>query len=151
MSLTPSSGSESYDPLGSAALEAAAARLRDQSQLDFDLEFFDRILDREPEYIDVLRCQGELLSRKGLHDAALAADRRLVALLPADATARYNLACSLAVVGKTRAAITELRHALEAGYTDFELLSFDTDLDSLRDDPRFRSLLSEFGIESRES
>jgi len=29
-----------------------------KSQLDFDIAFYDRILKRRPDYVDVLRCQG---------------------------------------------------------------------------------------------
>ncbi len=95
---------------------------------------------------DVLRCQGELLSRKGLNDLALVVDRRLAKLLPADFVVRYNLACSLAVGGFRREAIAALRKALEQGYDDFEYLENDGDLDSLREDPTFHALLREFGI-----
>ena len=74
--------------------QAVLSHFRDQSQLDFDLEFFDGVLRRHPEYLDVLRCQGQLLSRKGLHERALEIDRRVVQLGPQDAVAHYNLAAA---------------------------------------------------------
>ena len=117
-----------------------------KSQLDFDLAFFGRILNRRPDYVDVLRCQGELLSRKGLHEQALAVDRQLAELLPTDYVVRYNLACSLAMGGHPREAIAALRAALENGYDDFEYLESDSDLDPLRDDPAYRALMREYGI-----
>jgi tetratricopeptide (TPR) repeat protein len=117
-----------------------------RGQLDFDIAFYDRILQRDPNYIDVLRCQGELLSRKGLHERALGIDRRLAELLPTDFVIRYNLACSLAVGGHRREAIAALRAALEQGYDDFEYLENDGDLDSLREDPAYVALLREYGI-----
>ena len=117
-----------------------------KSQLDFDIAFYDRILKRRPDYVDVLRCQGELLSRKGLHNLALAVDRRLAELLPTDYVIRYNLACSLAMGGYRREAIAALRAALEHGYDDFEFLESDSDLDALRDDPAYRALMREYGI-----
>jgi tetratricopeptide (TPR) repeat protein len=115
-------------------------------QLDFDIAFYDCILERDPKYVDVLRCQGELLSRKGLHERALVIDRRLAELLPTDFVIRYNLACSLAVGGHPREAIAALRAALEQGYDDFEYLENDGDLDSLRDDPAYVALMREYGI-----
>jgi len=117
-----------------------------KGQLDFDIAFYDRILKRDPNYVDVLRCQGELLSRKGQHERALAVDRRLAELLPHDYVVRYNLACSLAVGGFTGEAIAALRAALERGYDDFEYLESDSDLDSLRDEPAYRALMREYGI-----
>ncbi len=29
-----------------------------KGQLDFDIAFYDRILERDPNFVDVLRCQG---------------------------------------------------------------------------------------------
>jgi len=120
--------------------------LAQQSQLDFDIEFFKQILDREPDYLDVLRCQGELLSRKGLHERALEVDRRLVNLLPGDCVVQYNLACSLAVGGLHADAIAALRAALAHGYDDFDHMECDGDLDVLREEPAYRDLLREYGI-----
>ena len=117
-----------------------------KSQLDFDIAFYERILERQPNYLDVLRCQGELLSRRGLHQRAMVVDRRLAELLPGDCVVRYNLACSLAMGGRTTEAIAALRAALERGYDDFDYLETDSDLDALRDDPAYRALLREFGI-----
>jgi hypothetical protein len=126
--------------------EGFAAMRAGESQLDFDIDFFDRVLERYPNYLDVLRCQGQLLSRKGLHARALVVDRRLVRLQPEDCVAHYNLACSLALSHQSADAIQELRSALEHGYEDFSYLESDRDLESLRDQPGYQDLLREFGI-----
>ena len=116
-----------------------------QSQLDFEIEFFQCVLRRRSDYLDVLRCQGQLLSRKGLHTEALAIDRRVVQLSPADPIAHYNLACSLARTGESQQAIAMLRRAVARGYRDLEYLETDPDLDSLRNEPAYRELLRECG------
>lgn len=115
-----------------------------KSQLEFDIEFFDSVLRRAPDYLDVLRCQGELLSRKGLHARALEIDRRLAAALPHDAVVQYNLACSLARNELPADAVAALRRAFERGYDDFEHLDLDQDLESLRTDPRYVAVVDEF-------
>ena len=124
-----SSADESFQAAPKNKLPAGKGEPFAKSQLDFDIAFFDRILQRRPDYVDVLRCQGELLSRKGLHQLALAVDRRLAELLPEDYVVRYNLACSLAVGGYRREAIATLRTALEQGYDDFDYMESDSDLD----------------------
>ncbi|HWB01358.1 MAG TPA: hypothetical protein VG713_22865 [Pirellulales bacterium] len=144
MTLPPSDEHASYDPLGEDVADEVVAEMRDQSQLDFDLAFYGRVLERAPNYLDVLRCQGELLTRKGLHREALAIDRRLARLLPDDPIVRYNLACSLALNGQIDAGLAELRLALEQGYEDLDYLQADSDLDNLRDDPRYHALLRQF-------
>lgn len=125
-----------------SSLDPALAERSAASQLDFDIAFFDSILQREPDYIDVLRCQGELLTRKGEHDRALEVDRRLARLLPDDSVVFYNLACSLTLVGRRQEALAALRRALQNGYDDFEHLEQDPDLDALRDVPEFVDLIA---------
>lgn len=130
-------------PPKSGALPAPA-KVGQLSQLEFDIAFYESVLQRAPEYVDVLRCQGELLTRKGLHAQALTVDRRLAALLPGDCVVQYNLTCSLALMGLRSEAMAALRCALEAGYDDFDYLEADGDLDALRDEPAYHALLREF-------
>jgi tetratricopeptide (TPR) repeat protein len=120
------------------------ARPTDQNQLDFELEFYSRILERFPDYVDVLRVQGNNLTLKGRYAEGLQIDKRLVQLRPADPLAHYNLACSYALLKRPEQAIKTLRRAVELGYRDFRYLREDRDLDSIRHDPRFRQLLREY-------
>jgi tetratricopeptide (TPR) repeat protein len=119
-------------------------RLVDQSQLDFELEFFGRILERLPDYVDVLRVMGNYLTLKGRYAQGLVIDKRLVQLRPRDPLAHYNLACSYALLKRPEQALRTLRQAIELGYRDFRYMREDHDLDSIRHDPRFRQLLREY-------
>jgi tetratricopeptide (TPR) repeat protein len=120
-------------------------RPADQSQLDFELDFFSAILERRPDYVDVLRVIGNNLTLKGRYAQGLQIDRRLVQLRPNDALAHYNLACSYALLKRPDQALRALRRAVELGYRDFRYMLEDHDLDSIRHDPRFRQLMREFG------
>jgi tetratricopeptide (TPR) repeat protein len=120
------------------------ARLNEQSQLDFEIDFFGGILERKPDYVDVLRIMGNNLTLKGRFAIGLVIDRRLVQLRPQDPLAHYNLACSYALLKRTDQAIRTLREAVELGYRDFRYMREDRDLDSIRRDPRFCQLMSEF-------
>ena len=115
-----------------------------QSQLDFELDFFEAILQRNPDFVDVLRVHGNNLTLKGRYGDGLLIDRRLVDLRPQDALAHYNLACSFSLLKKIDAALKALRKALELGYRDFRYIRDDRDLAAVRRDPRFRRLLREF-------
>lgn len=125
--------------------KAATSSAADGTQLDFDVAFFDSILKQSPDFVDVLRCQGELLTRKGCHDRALVIDRRLATLLPNDCVVRYNLACSLALSGERSEAVETLNQAIEQGYDDIEYLVADHDLDSIREEPGFVALVKKYG------
>jgi tetratricopeptide (TPR) repeat protein len=121
-----------------------AARVPDQNQLDFELEFFGGILEKTPDYVDVLRVLGSLLTLKGRFLEGMKVDRRLVRLRPDDALAHYNLACSYALLHRPDQSIKTLRRAVELGYRDFRYMREDRDLDSIRHDPRFRQILREY-------
>jgi tetratricopeptide (TPR) repeat protein len=114
------------------------------SQLDFELEFFEKILQRQPDFIDVLRVHGNNLTLKGRYADGLKIDRRLVDLRPSDALAHYNLACSYSLLKKVDPALKALRKAIELGYGDFRYMLEDRDLEAVKNDPRFRQLIGEF-------
>lgn len=120
----------------------------EMGQAEFEVEFYERILDRHPNYVVVLRALGEQLARRRMYARSLEIDRRLVSLVPHDCVARYNLACSLAMQGAPRQAIEELGRAIEYGYDDFGHLEIDPDLESVRKLPAYRDLLRQYGLES---
>ncbi|HWE38668.1 MAG TPA: hypothetical protein VG406_19115 [Isosphaeraceae bacterium] len=123
--------------------ETTARRPRAQAQLDFEIDFLGRVLDRDPCYPEALRVHAMNLAAKGLHRRALALDRRLSRLLPDRPTVWYNLACTYAVLGRPDPAFDALGHAIALGYRRLRRLCSDPDLRSLRPDPRFARLVRE--------
>jgi hypothetical protein len=57
------------------------------------------------------------------------------------AEAHYNLACIYALTGKRDAALRSLENAIDKGFTDFAWMEIDKDLDSIRGDSTFKSLM----------
>lgn len=137
----PNSGKKPNSSPGSAL-----ALLAERPQIDFELEFFDGLLARVPDFPEVLRAQANNLTTKGRFKDGLRVDQRLVAIRPTDATAHYNLACRYAILKQRDLAMKTLRRAVELGYRDFRFMVQDSDLESLQKDPRFRALLREFGV-----
>jgi len=127
-----------------ASTTQPVAHVAEQSQIDFEIDFFSGVLERSPDYVDVLRVLGHLLTLKGRYAEGLRVDKRLVGLRPHDPLAYYNLACSYALLKRTEPALKSLRRAVELGYRDFRYLREDRDLDGIRHDPRFRQLLREY-------
>jgi tetratricopeptide (TPR) repeat protein len=121
------------------------ALLAERPQIDFELDFYERLLARMPDYPEALRAQASNLTTKGLLKEGLKVDQKLVQLRPEDPTAHYNLACRYALLKQRDMALSTLRRAVELGYRDFRFMLQDADLDSIRKDPRFRAILKEYG------
>ena len=138
------SGKHFNDKPESSTAGHATSRVPDRHQLEFELDFFAGVLNRCPDYVDVLRIMGNLLTLKGRFADGMQIDKRLVQLRPNDALAHYNLACSFALLKRPEQSLKTLRRAVELGYRDFRYMKEDHDLDSIRHDPRFRQLLREF-------
>jgi len=68
--------------------------------------------------------------------------RRFQGALPWDYLASYNMACIEAQRGRVAIAVHCLAEAIDAGFADMDWISRDPDLDPLRDDPRFKSLVA---------
>ena len=108
----------------------------------FEIEFFEAVHRRCPAYVDVVGLLGGLYTKTGRITDGLKMDRKLVRLEPDNATAHYNLACSLALCKKRPDALRSLRKALALGYDDLDWMEQDPDLEILKDDPEFRKLLA---------
>ncbi len=109
----------------------------------FDIAFYESVLRREPGYEDVIELLGGLYTKTGRIADGLKMDRKLVKLQPDNATARYNLACSLALSKRRADALRALGEAVKLGYTDYDWMSQDPDLESLKNVSAFKALLTQ--------
>ena len=114
----------------------------------FEIEFLEAIYRRCPDYTEVVGLLGGLYTKVGRVADGLRMDRKLVKLEPDNATAHYNLACSLALCKKRPDALKSLRKAVDLGYSDRDWMEQDPDLEILKNDPEFRTLLSQLKPES---
>jgi len=114
----------------------------------FDINFYESILRRDPSYADVVEILGGLYTKVGRVADGLRMDRKLVRLLPDNATAHYNLACSLALSKRRTDAMVSLKRAVALGYIDFDWMTQDPDLEGLKDHPEFVRLLDQLKPQS---
>lgn len=125
-----------------AATGCRLATLRKRSQIDFEIEFFERILNRDPNYVEVLMNLGDLFTKKGCHRRALQVDLRLARLCPKNSEVFYNLACSHALLDHPLDTLEALQHAVSLGFSDLDYLITDPDLASVRSHPGFQRLIA---------
>jgi len=122
-----------YVTLGRTA-EANAARRR-------GFEVAEKHLVMHPDDARALYLGAVCLSQFGEKDRALEWTRRALAADPEDSGVLYNVACSFALLGEREEALNCLENALKFGFGHKAWLEHDSDLDTLRDDPRFQALI----------
>ncbi|HEX2852496.1 MAG TPA: hypothetical protein VHO24_04600 [Opitutaceae bacterium] len=115
---------------------------------EFEMAFYETVLKRDPGYVDVIEILGGLYTKHGRIAEGLKMDRRLVKLQPENATAHYNLACSLALAKRKGDALRTLRLAVALGYKDFDWMVQDPDLEDLKTQPAFVALLDQLKPQS---
>ena len=108
--------------------------------LRFQIGVFEQVLAERPANAEALRFLAHAYGAVGRTEDRLEADRRLCDLSPRDPRSYYNLACSLAILGRNEEAIEALTHSFQLGFSDGVLLRRDHELDALREDPRFSAL-----------
>ena len=108
--------------------------------LRFQIDIHEQVLLSDPSDADSLRFLANAYGLIGKPEERLNADQRLTAIHPSDPRAFYNLACSFAILGRPEEALDGLGKAVALGFRDAILLRRDTELDALRDEPRFQQL-----------
>ena len=126
--------SQAYTAMGRHE-DAVKARVR-------RFELVEKHLELNPDDARALVMGGVALATAGQVDRALELAGRALALDPEDPMILYNVSCTYAVAGRSDAALSALQKAVDNGFGHKEWVEHDTDLDSLRDDPRFQSLAS---------
>jgi tetratricopeptide (TPR) repeat protein len=122
---------------------------KDKSQdPEFEMRFFESVLRRDSTYTEVIEILGGLYTKHGRIADGLKMDRKLVKLQPANATAHYNLACSLALLRRKGDALRSLQRAIALGYRDYDWMLQDPDLEDLKTHPNFFPLLEQLKPQS---
>lgn len=106
-----------------------------------ELDFLQAVARRLPDDTNVMRALGDLYTRTGAYADGLRVDENLSRLCAEDPVVWYNLACSLALSGRSDDAFDALNRAIELGYNDYDLMKKDPDLAGLHGDARFESML----------
>ncbi len=83
------------------------------------------------------------LHMRGDYEKAIEAHRRSATFEQTRGISLYNLACAYALTGQTDEALDALRASREAGFDLSSAIRTDSDLDSLREDSRFKAFLND--------
>ncbi len=106
-----------------------------------EIDFLEGLARRCRQDVDILKALSDLYTRVGRYEDGLKADLELSALCPGEPVVWYNLACSYALTARKDEAFSSLSRAVDLGYRDAAWIRNDADLESIRNDRRFDSLL----------
>ncbi len=131
---TPGFLSQAYEAMGQR--DKAVATRKQQ------VELAGKHLELNPDDSRALVLGATALAATGEPDRAAEWAGRGLAIDPEDPMTLYNVACVYAQSGRPDAALSCLEKSVDNGFGHKEWLVHDTDLESLRGDPRFQSLAS---------
>lgn len=112
-----------------------------QDDMDFEIRFYESLLSKKPDFLEVLAALGDLYTKRGHYEKGLMVDERLAQLKPGDPIVLYNLACSYSLVNELDKAFKTIKRAVGCGYDNLDHLIQDPDLTNLRRDNRFKKYL----------
>jgi adenylate cyclase len=108
------------------------------------LERFERIISQEPDHTTAMSFGIMALASLGEKErAANWTERALLLAPPDDVNLRYNLACNMAILGDADRALDLLEPVIDKSQSEALVwMSTDTDLDSVREHPRFKAMIA---------
>ncbi len=115
-----------------------------QEDLDFEISFYERLIEQNPDFVNALIALGDAYTRKGRYRDGLEIDRRLARLRPDDPIVYYNLACSYSLLKMSEECLEALKKSIQLGYRDFKFMEKDPDLQFIRKDNRYKELISQY-------
>jgi tetratricopeptide (TPR) repeat protein len=112
-------------------------------------EAYETITRLEPSNAGAWARRGLALHSLGKYREAIEAGERSLSLNDQQPMTHFNLARSHARLNESDKAFASLKGAVEAGFSQVELLNAETDFTPLRDDPRFKELATRASVNAR--
>jgi len=126
----------------SLPLKGLGRQAEAQAALRHGLQVVERHLELNPDDARALYMGAIAMIQLGQGERGLEWASRALAMDPEDSGVLYNVACAYALQGQTEQAIGVLEKAIENGFGHKEWLEHDSDLTSLRGEPRFQALIA---------
>ncbi len=104
---------------------------------------YEAVIENEPDSAASWFGLSYCLHMSGDYEKAISAHQKAASFEQFKGVSLYNLACAYALTGRTDKALKALEESRAAGFDLAEPLRSDSDLDSLRGDPRFEQFVAD--------
>jgi len=105
------------------------------------LEVFRKHIDLNPDDARALYLGAGVLIKADEPDEALEWVKKAISINPDETAVLYNATCIYSLLGKFDEALDYFERAIEAGFASREWIENDSDLDPIRNHPRFQEAL----------
>jgi serine/threonine protein kinase/Flp pilus assembly protein TadD len=105
------------------------------------LNFYPQYLSECPDDARAHMYYAVHLAMVGRNEDAKVEGKRALELNPEDSLMMYNAACLYSRLGDKRLAVETLKNAVAGGQEDFEWIKRDPDLNNIREEPEFKTLV----------
>lgn len=111
--------------------------------VDFQILFYENILQNSPNFVEALMVLGNLYTKKGLYEKGLEMDLRLSQVRTDNPFVFYNLACSYALTDNPEKAFEAIKQAIDLGFDAVDHIQNDADLENLLSYPPFKEYMAQ--------
>ena len=134
---------EDYQALGVVGLALKSLGRHDEAQVTYrrQAKLIATHLEQHPDDARACIMGASAAANAGNEDLSAYYAARAMAVDPEDPMVLYNVACAYGILDKKRECIDALEKAVNQGWGDKDWVEHDSDLDSVRNEPRFQSLL----------
>lgn len=134
---------QAFTYIGMAKSAQGATR---EEHIDNALREFSLAIQKDPGWAEAYSNRAVAYMQQRKFNKAEEDLRKARELNPASPSVRYNTASLYSLEGKVDLALDEIDAALARGFTDYDALRRDTDLDNVRRHPEFRKVLEKHKV-----
>ncbi len=117
-----------------------------EENIDNAIREFSQAIQMEPGYAEAYSSRAVAYMQQKKFNKAQEDMNKAVELAPNSASVRYNMACLHSLNGKVDLALDEIDAALTRGFSDYDALRRDPDLEAARRHPEFRKVLEKHKV-----
>ncbi len=126
---------EAYNNLGAVYLY--------KEEYEKAIPYLEKAIEVDPAYGFPHYNLAIALHYLGKDEGAIAELKQAIKLNPRNFKAYYNMACYYSLLNEIDLAIEYLKLSIEYGYSNWDLIETDSDLDNLRKDPRYQEIIAQ--------